>query len=289
VPHRIREELSEVEARVGSLREDDREELERELAALRGTESERLEATAEKVARAAADWAKAEAAAQKQVTAARSLLSDLDQRLAALKAAASELPVVPTTSPAPAASAPAPGTEHTVPPSASPPRQPPASLSAQPVTSDERANGGGPEPVPEAPKKRAPKKPAAVSAPEATLFPSAEIAEPRAASEYSQAAPEEAAPATSLSADGATRLLVTAYIGIGNRLFIRGDGPGLSWDEGVPLQFVSIGKWRWETAEATRPIRFKLLKNDRDECAAPAAPPPLEPGRQQELTATFQA
>ena len=88
------------------------------------------------------------------------------------------------------------------------------------------------------------------------------------------------------SSDGATRLLVTAYIGIGNRLFIRGDGPGLSWDKGVPLQFVSIGKWRWETSEATAPVVFKLYKNDDTECTA-LGHRSLEVGQQQEVTATF--
>jgi hypothetical protein len=89
-----------------------------------------------------------------------------------------------------------------------------------------------------------------------------------------------------LTSDGATRLLVTAYIGIGNRLFIRGDGPGLSWDKGVPLQFVSIGKWRWESNDATGPIQFKLYKNDDLECAALGAQQ-LDPGHQQEVTAAF--
>jgi hypothetical protein len=89
-----------------------------------------------------------------------------------------------------------------------------------------------------------------------------------------------------LSSDGATRIIVTAYIGIGNRVFIRGEGPGLAWDKGVPLQFVSIGKWRWETNEAGAPIRFKLLKNDEQECAGLGALS-LEPGHQQELSASF--
>lgn len=89
-----------------------------------------------------------------------------------------------------------------------------------------------------------------------------------------------------LSSDGATRLLVTAYIGIGNRLFIRGDGPGLNWDKGVPLQFVSIGKWRWETNDATGPVQFKLLKNDELECTA-LGTQLLDPGHQQEVMATF--
>jgi hypothetical protein len=89
-----------------------------------------------------------------------------------------------------------------------------------------------------------------------------------------------------LTSDGATRLLVTAYIGIGNRLFIRGDGPGLSWEKGVPLQFVSIGKWRWETSDASAPVRFKLYKNDDVECSA-LGNQSLDPGHQQEVTATF--
>jgi hypothetical protein len=89
-----------------------------------------------------------------------------------------------------------------------------------------------------------------------------------------------------LTSDGATRLLVTAYIGIGNRLYIRGEGPGLSWEKGSPLQFVSIGKWRWETNDATAPVRFKLYKNDDLECSALGAQL-LDPGHQQEVTAAF--
>ena len=89
-----------------------------------------------------------------------------------------------------------------------------------------------------------------------------------------------------MSADGATRLIVTAYIGIGNRLFIRGEGPGLHADKGQPLQFVSIGKWRWETTEASAPIRLRLYKNDQVECVS-VGELTLEPGHQSEVTANF--
>ena len=89
-----------------------------------------------------------------------------------------------------------------------------------------------------------------------------------------------------LTSDGATRLIVTAYIGIGNRLFIRGEGPGLSWEKGVPLQFVSIGKWRWETSEATAPITFRLFKNDTVECTA-LGEQSIIPGHLTEVTAAF--
>jgi hypothetical protein len=89
-----------------------------------------------------------------------------------------------------------------------------------------------------------------------------------------------------MASDGATRLLVTAYIGIGNRLFIRGEGAGLSPDKGVPLQFVSIGKWQWETKEATGPVRARLYKNDEIECVS-LGEITLESGHQAEVSASF--
>jgi hypothetical protein len=49
---------------------------------------------------------------------------------------------------------------------------------------------------------------------------------------------------------------------------------------------VSIGKWRWETNEASAPVYFKLYKNDELECAALGAKS-LDPGYQQEVTAAF--
>ena len=113
--------------------------------------------------------------------------------------------------------------------------------------------------------------------------------EPAAGNGSTGANPEEASepPAVQPATDGGTRLNVTAYIGIGNRLFIRGEGAGLSWDHGVPLQFVSIGKWRWEAAKPEGPVRFKLYKNDDQECAE-LGTQTLTPGTEQEIKATFQ-
>ena len=68
--------------------------------------------------------------------------------------------------------------------------------------------------------------------------------------------------APSKTADGATRLLVTAYIGIGNKVFVRGEGPGLSWEKGVPMEFISIGKWTWAAADPSAPVKIQLYKND---------------------------
>jgi uncharacterized protein YoxC len=138
-------------------------------------------------------------------------------------------------------------------------------------------------PVALPPRKRAPRKPAPepeVATPAPDLVEEAMLAaDPIPA--LIQEIPEPA-----VSADGATRLIVTAYIGIGNRLFIRGDGPGLAWDKGVPLTFVSIGKWRWETNDAVSTIRFRIFKNDTVECTA-LGEATVEPGAQQELSASF--
>lgn len=67
---------------------------------------------------------------------------------------------------------------------------------------------------------------------------------------------------------------------------MRGSGPGLSWEKGVPLNFVSIGKWRWDTPDATGTIQVKVYKNDQVECVSLGLLE-LEPGRQHEVTATF--
>ena len=105
---------------------------------------------------------------------------------------------------------------------------------------------------------------------------------------FSQVPPEEskpAKPAGKPSPDGRTRLTVTSYIGIGNKLHLRGEGAGLSWSKGAPLQFVSIGRWRWETDKATGPVTCRIYKNDRLE--APTGLLTLLPGTEQEVSATF--
>lgn len=87
------------------------------------------------------------------------------------------------------------------------------------------------------------------------------------------------------SIDGSTRLLVGAFIGISNKLFIRGEGPGLSWDKGVPMDLIGIGKWEWKTFEASQPVACKILINDEqwtnDEDII------LHPGTTKDTTASF--
>ena len=138
--------------------------------------------------------------------------------------------------------------------------------------------------TPATPRKRVARKTHATDDAQPSL--GLELADSPENTEYSQLSPDETERSSAVSADGVTRLLVTAYIGIGNKLFVRGDGPGLSWENGVPMQFVSIGKWRWDTDAATETVTLKLYKNDEVECTAIGAIT-LEPGHQQEVRASF--
>jgi hypothetical protein len=306
LPPRLQEKITEFQALLTNAQEDEREELKREVARLRVSESDRLEATADKVDHAVTELAKLEAAAQKHLAAAHAAfsqasealgaatttaLANIETRLSVRAASVAPMPVVAKGS---AAGTPEPAVhiEPVVPDSAAP-------FESQFIPAEEVVPAASPiigvvtstdEPKPA--RKRAPKKPkpGEAAADALNLGIDAPAAAPVGA--FGQVSPDEPTGAVTevvervISSDGATRLFVTAYIGIGNRLFIRGDGPGLRWDKGVPLQFVSIGKWRWESAEATAPVKFKLYKNDDAECTA-LGRQSLDPGHQLEITATF--
>lgn len=49
--------------------------------------------------------------------------------------------------------------------------------------------------------------------------------------------------------------------GFGNTLFIRGEGAGLSWEQGIPLTNIDPKTWRW-TSETKAMVSFKILLND---------------------------
>jgi len=50
-------------------------------------------------------------------------------------------------------------------------------------------------------------------------------------------------------------------VGFGNTLYLRGQGQGLSWGQGIPLTCVDRSTWQW-SGPATEQVRFKLLLND---------------------------
>lgn len=302
LPYRLQEKMAEFNQQLAETENEEKEALEQELAMLRSSESERLAATADKIAKTTAEWTKLEMDARKQLAAAAQLEQKLAGVLAAIDAkfTALSLPVQAADRKS-AASPPAVESKPEVEPAPVVLPDAPAPVSTAPVGQSASstaavAKADVPAATPKPLRKpRAPKKPKAEVPAAETPSPAESVAgdliaepvtdEPPAPENFSQVPPEEGRPTPAPSADGLTRLTVVSYIGIGNKLYLRGEGPGLSWDKGVPLQFVSIGRWRWETGDADAAVTCKVYKNDKIE--APLGTLTLAPGTEQEVTAAF--
>jgi hypothetical protein len=59
-----------------------------------------------------------------------------------------------------------------------------------------------------------------------------------------------------------TEIAARIDVGLGNTLFIRGEGDGLSWEKGIPLACQDASTWVWSTRHANDKLVFKLLLND---------------------------
>jgi len=85
--------------------------------------------------------------------------------------------------------------------------------------------------------------------------------------EIEEVTEDEAAPAADEAAPSAagsgTALIVNLMIGIGNKPFVRGTGPGLSRDKGVPMSFLGIGRWQWISPDPEAPATVEVWKNDQ--------------------------
>ena len=66
------------------------------------------------------------------------------------------------------------------------------------------------------------------------------------------------------SHNGTTSVVANVMIGIGNKPYLRGEGPGLNWDEGVPMNFIEIGKWAWSPSRKNASLTVQLYRNDND-------------------------
>jgi hypothetical protein len=60
----------------------------------------------------------------------------------------------------------------------------------------------------------------------------------------------------------ATIIFAKIDIGFGNHLYIRGEGPSMSWDHGAAMDCVGTGLWTTTIKNAAIPVVFKLLVND---------------------------
>ena len=355
LPHKLHEKIVEFQAQLANASDAEKEELEKELATLRSSESERLDSISDRIAKSVTEFGRLQSQLQKQLAAAAALASTASSVATVRAPAATVVPPSPDPSPVSFSEPPAPTPPAAIDavvepqsesgaPLAPPPKTPrvarreetpptftavtsviardiaadePAPvqpLEIAPVVPESRSPYGeslGAKAIPSTPgatavvepaaaprpaRKRAEKKTAETSTenllgldlPEAaTVDPALKSATIGSlVSDFAARSPAESNTAPVPSSDGATRLLITAYIGIGNRLFLRGEGPGLTWEKGVPLQFVSIGKWRWEAADLAVPLKFKLYKNDETECTVLGLQT-LAPAHQQELSATF--
>ena len=74
-------------------------------------------------------------------------------------------------------------------------------------------------------------------------------------------------------------------IGMSNKLFIRGDEPWLSWDDGQQMELIGIGEFAWSIDDLREPIDVTVLLND--DLAAHDGTVTLEPGKTIRINPTF--
>lgn len=89
----------------------------------------------------------------------------------------------------------------------------------------------------------------------------AKSAAPKAPAKKTAAAPAKKKPAV-VTEPPATFISAQIDIGFGNHLYLRGEGPGLSWDHGVAMDSVGANLWTASVNGATIPVVFKVLVND---------------------------
>lgn len=84
---------------------------------------------------------------------------------------------------------------------------------------------------------------------------------------------------------GMTSVVANVMIGIGNKPFVRGEGPGLSWDEGVAMNFIEIGKWAWSPTRKNSSLTIQIYRNDED--PDKGGKYEIKPGEKFEVTPEF--
>lgn len=83
----------------------------------------------------------------------------------------------------------------------------------------------------------------------------------------------------------ATFISAQIDIGFGNHLYLRGEGPGLSWDHGVAMDSVGSNLWTASVKGAQLPVLFKVLVNDLS--WSTGADYVVDPGQSITITPTF--
>jgi len=79
-------------------------------------------------------------------------------------------------------------------------------------------------------------------------------------------------------------LTVSSFIGIQNKIYLRGNGPGLNPGKGILLQVTGIGEWQWK-GELEQPMKCELWLND--EKSAKEGEITLQPGEKKTVQPSF--
>ncbi len=85
--------------------------------------------------------------------------------------------------------------------------------------------------------------------------------------------------------DGRTRLIAHAMVGMQNKLYIRGDHPWLSWEDGQQMELIGIGEFAWSIDDLKDPIEVTVLLND--EYASEQGTVMLKPGKTARINPSF--
>ena len=96
----------------------------------------------------------------------------------------------------------------------------------------------------------------------------------------------EAAAVVRAPARGETALIVNVTLPHGNKLFIRGVGPGLDPEKGAAMQQSAHGKWQWICPEKGKPCVVTVWEND--ETQAEGNPIRIPGGFALTVTPTFR-
>ncbi|HMP82992.1 MAG TPA: hypothetical protein PKA41_09865 [Verrucomicrobiota bacterium] len=124
----------------------------------------------------------------------------------------------------------------------------------------------------------------------ATVAPPVTATAPVAAKTPAPVAAKTPAPKTTVktetkpAAAPVTTIEAKIDVGFGNRLFVRGQGAGLSWEQGTPLTCVDAKTWRW-SGSVQEKLTFKLLLNDA--IWAKGEDVVVSPGKRAEITPSF--
>lgn len=76
--------------------------------------------------------------------------------------------------------------------------------------------------------------------------------------------PAQPPPPSSPKRKRKTEVVVSAFVGIQNGIFLRGNGPGLDPGKGIRMEMTGIGEWGWSSDEVHEPFTAELFLNDQD-------------------------